>query len=286
MRQIKPVPSASSSTSDTWSMPTPPKISFKLITGIVLAVIVFIAAMSSYFTVSAGNVAVKLRFGKLVGAYGEGIHFKIPMIDSVEKFSVRIKKDSFDTEAFSKDLQTVGLTLAVNHRILANTVESIYRNLGPEYTNTILKPMVEEWTKAVIAKYSADSLIANRVEVARELNEILKEKMAEKEVIVSDIAITNFEFSKQFLRAVEEKQIAEQEAKRATNLVEKVKKEAEQKILQAEAEAKSLRLQREVVSDNLIKLRQVEAQLKAIDKWDGRMPTYMAGDQMPFVMVK
>ena len=69
-------------------------------------------------------------------------------------------------------------------------------------------------------------------------------------------------------------------------LAEKVKKEAEQKILQAEAEAKSLRLQREVVSDNLIKLRQVEAQLKAIDKWDGRMPTYMAGDQMPFVMIK
>ena len=152
-----------------------------------LAIILFvvIAAFDSYFTVSAGNVAVKLRFGKLIGAYGEGIHYKMPFVDSVEKFSVRIKKDSFNTEAFSKDLQTVGLTLAVNHRILPNTVESIYRNLGPEYTNTILKPMVEEWTKAVIAKYSADSLISNRVEVARELNEILKAKMADKEVIVS-----------------------------------------------------------------------------------------------------
>lgn len=250
-----------------------------------LLVLVFLA-FGSYFTVSAGNVAVKLRFGKLVGAYGEGIHFKLPLVDTVEKFSVRIKKDSFDTEAFSKDLQTVGLTLAINHRILPQTVESIYRNLGPEYTSTVLKPMVEEWTKAVIAKYSADSLISNRIQVAKELDEILKAKMAEKEVIVSDIAITNFEFSKQFLKAVEEKQIAEQEAKRATNLVEKVKKEAEQKILQAEAEAKSLRLQREVVSDNLIKLRQVEAQLKAIEKWDGRMPTYLAGDQMPFVMTK
>ena len=176
--------------------------------------------------------------------------------------------------------------MAINHRILPDTIESIYRNLGTEYTSTVLKPMVEEWTKAVIAKYSADSLISNRTQVARELDQILKEKMAEKEVIISDIAITNFEFSPQFLKAVEEKQIAEQEAKRATNLVEKVKKEAEQKILQAEAEAKSLRLQREVVSDNLIKLRQVEAQLKAIEKWDGRMPTYMAGDQMPFVMTK
>lgn len=265
---------------------TPISLDWKKITAMAAALVLLFCAFDAFFTVSAGNVAVKLRFGKLVGAYGEGLHFKMPFIDTVEKFSVRIKKDSFQTEAFSKDLQTVGLTLAINHRILPDTIESIYRNLGPEYTMTVLKPMVEEWTKAVIAKYSADNLISNRVEVAKELDQILKAKMKEKEVIVSDIAITNFEFSPQFLKAVEEKQIAEQEAKRATNLVEKVKKEAEQKILQAEAEAKSLRLQREVVSDNLIKLRQVEAQLKAIEKWDGRMPTYMGGDQMPFVMVK
>lgn len=251
----------------------------------VLLLAVF-CALGSYFTVSAGNVAVKLRFGKIVGAYSEGLHFKLPFVDTIEKFSVRIRKDSFPTEAFSKDLQTVKLQLAINHRILPDTIISIYRNLGPDYTNTVLKPMVEEWTKAVLAKYSAEAVISNRVQVAKELDEILKSKMAEKQVIVSDIAITDFDFSSQFLRAVEEKQIAEQEAKRATNLVEKVKKEAEQKILQAEAEAKSLRLQREVVSDNLIKLRQVEAQLKAIEKWDGRMPTYMAGDQMPFVMAK
>lgn len=258
----------------------------KQIAVIIVVLLALALGLGSYFTVDAGNVAVKLRFGKIIGAYPEGLHFKLPFVDTVEKFSVRIKKDSFETEAFSKDLQTVGLTLAINHRIQPDTIESIYRNLGPEYTATVLKPMVEEWTKAVIAKYSADSLISNRVQVAKELDQILKSKMAEKQVIVSDIAITNFEFSPQFLKAVEEKQIAEQEAKRATNLVEKVKKEAEQKILQAEAEAKSLRLQREVVSDNLIKLRQVEAQLKAIDKWDGRMPTYMAGGQMPFVMVK
>ena len=133
----------------------------------VIPAVIFLAAvcaLGSYFTVSAGNVAVKLRFGKIVGAYSEGLHFKLPLVDSIEKFSVRIRKDSFNTEAFSKDLQTVGLTLAINHRILPDTIESIYRNLGPEYTTTVLKPMVEEWTKAVIAKYSADSLISNRVQ--------------------------------------------------------------------------------------------------------------------------
>ena len=111
---------------------TPNRIPATVIFLPVFLLILIIAVFSSYFTVSAGSVAVKLRFGKLIGAYGEGIHFKVPFIDTVEKFSVRIKKDSFDTEAFSKDLQTVGLTLAVNHRILPNTVDSIYRNLGPE----------------------------------------------------------------------------------------------------------------------------------------------------------
>jgi regulator of protease activity HflC (stomatin/prohibitin superfamily) len=252
----------------------------------IFAILLVTAALGSYFTVSAGTSAIKLRFGKVIASYEEGLHFKIPFVDRIEKFSVRIKKDVIKTEAFSKDLQTINVGLAINHRIQADTVVSIYRNLGPDYVNTVLSPTVEEWIKAITAKYSAESLISNRVEVAQSLDSILKEKMAQKQVIVSDVAIVDFDFSPQFLKAVEEKQIAEQEAKRATNLVEKVKKEAEQQILKAEAEAKSLRLQREVVSDQLIKLRQVEAQLKAIDKWDGRMPQYMAGGEMPFVMVK
>jgi regulator of protease activity HflC (stomatin/prohibitin superfamily) len=257
-----------------------------LITPFFILLLVLIFISGSFFTVSAGTSAVKLRFGKIIDSYQEGFHLKIPLVDKIEKFSTRIKKDIVKTEAFSKDLQTIKVGLAINHRIQADTVVSIYRNLGPDYVSTVLAPMAEEWIKAITAKYSAESLISNRVEVAQSLDGILKEKMAQKQVIISDIAIIDFDFSPQFLKAVEEKQIAEQEAKRATNLVEKVKKEAEQQILKAEAEAKSLKLQREVVSDQLIKLRQVEAQLKAIDKWDGRMPQYLAGGELPFVMVK
>lgn len=255
-----------------------------IIAAVVIVLLAFIA-FDSYFTVSAGTSAIKLRFGKVVGSYEEGLHLKIPFVDRIEKFSIRIKKDIVSTEAFSKDLQTVKVGLAINHRIQPDTVISIYRNLGIDYVNTVLAPMAEEWIKAIVAKYSAESLISNRVEVAKELDAVLKEKMGQKQVIVSDIAIVDFDFSSQFLKAVEEKQIAEQEAKRATNLVEKVKKEAEQQVLKAKAEAESLKLQRQAVTPDLIKLRQVEAQLKAIEKWNGVMPHYMAGD-MPFIMAK
>lgn len=253
---------------------------------IFICLIVFlIAGLSSYFVVDPGQVALKLRFGKVVDSYGEGLHWKTPFIENVKKFSIRIKKDIIKTEAFSKDLQTVKVGLAVNHRIQPDTVIAIYRNLGEHYVDTVLAPTTEEWIKAIIAKYSAENLIANRIEVAKEIDAVLKEKMKEKQVIVSDIAIVDFDFTPQFLKAVEEKQIAEQEAKKATNLVEKVKKDAEQQILKARAEAESLKLQKQVVTPELIKLRQVEAQLKAIEKWDGRMPTYNGGD-LPFIMVK
>lgn len=257
----------------------------KFIVAAVIIVLLAFIAFDSYFTVSAGTSAIKLRFGKVVDSYEEGLHLKIPFVDRIEKFSIRIKKNIVSTEAFSKDLQTVKIGLAINHRIQPDTVISIYRNLGIDYVNTVLAPMAEEWIKAIVAKYSAESLISNRVEVARELDSVLKEKMGQKQVIVSDIAIVDFDFSSQFLKAVEEKQIAEQEAKRATNLVEKVKKEAEQQVLKAKAEAESLKLQRQAVTPDLIKLRQVEAQLKAIEKWNGVMPHYMAGD-MPFIMAK
>ncbi len=250
--------------------------------GKILAVIFVLlligTALGSYFTVDAGQSAIKLRFGKIMGSYEEGLHFKIPFIDTIEKFSTRVNKDTIDTEAFSRDLQTIKVGLAVNHRIMPETVVSIYRNLGRNYVQTVLTPMVEEWIKAIVSKYSAESLISNRVEVARELDSILKEKMKEKQVIVSDIAIVNFDFSPQFLKAVEDKQIAEQEAKRATNLVEKVKKEAEQQVLKAKAEAESLKLQRQVITPELLKL-------KTIEKWNGQLPTYNGGE-LPFIMIK
>lgn len=252
---------------------------------IICLVVIAGICLSSFFVVDPGQVAVKLRLGKVVDSYGEGMHWKTPFIENVKKFSIRIKKDIIKTEAFSKDLQTVKVGLAVNHRIQPDTVVAIYRNLGEYYVDTVLAPTTEEWIKAIIAKYSAENLIANRIEVAKEIDAVLKEKMKEKQVIVSDIAIVDFDFTPQFLKAVEEKQIAEQEAKKATNLVEKVKKDAEQQILKAKAEAESLKLQKQVVTPELIKLRQVEAQLKAIEKWDGRMPTYNGGD-LPFVMVK
>ncbi len=253
--------------------------------GIVVGLLALIIVLGSWFTVDPGQVAIKTRLGRLVGAYGEGLHLKVPMIESVDKFSIQIERADIKTEAFSKDLQTMTADIAVNHRVQQETIASVYRNLGPGYVNTIINPTVQEILKSITAKYSAEAIISNRMEVVAELNKEVKARLAEKQIVVTDISIVDLSFQANFMKAVEDKQVAEQQSLQAAKLVEKAKRDADQAIAKARAEAESLRMQREQVTPQLIELRKVEAQLKAIEKWNGKLPETIMGGAVPFINV-
>ncbi len=253
---------------------------------IIIGVVAFIVLLSSFFTVKPGEVAVLVRLGSLQGSYPEGFYFKLPLIDSVEKFTIKIQRADIETEAFSRDLQTIKVQIVVNHRVEQGTITSIFRNLGVGYVQSVIEPISQEVLKSILAKYSAESIISSRIEVAAELSDTVKKRLAEKQIIVTDLSITDFDFSDAFIKSVEEKQIAEQNAKKAEKDVERVKREAEQQVARARGEAEGLRLQREAVTPTLIELRKVEAQIKAIDKWDGKMPIYVGSEVMPFIEVK
>ncbi|MDQ7773873.1 MAG: prohibitin family protein [Elusimicrobiales bacterium] len=241
---------------------------------------------SAYFIVKPGEVAVKTRLGKIIDSYDEGIKFKLPFLEDITRFSIQIQRADIKSQAFSKDLQTMNVHLVVNHRIQKDTVVSIFRNLGPNYVNSIVDPTVQEIFKSIAAKFSAEKIIGERALLVQEINEAAKVKLMEKEIIVTDISVVDLDFTDQFLKAVEDKQVAEQQAKMAEKLVEKSKREAESMIAKAKGEAESLRLQREQVTTQMIELRKVEAQLKAIDKWNGVLPHYTGGGAVPFISME
>ena len=253
---------------------------------IVAGFVALIIITNGFFTIQPGEVGVKIRFGKVVDSYSEGLYFKIPFAEKIDLFSIRIRRADIKTSAFSKDMQTIEVDMVINYRIEKSTVVSIYRNLGPNYVQTVIDPITQEAVKSITAKYSAEKIISSRADVTREMDDVVKKRLSEKQIIVTDLSITNFEFTPDFLRSVEAKQIAEQMAKKAEKDVERVKKEAMQVIERAKAEAKSLSLQRGAVSAQLIELRKVEAQIKAIDKWNGVLPQYNGGGAVPFINVK
>ena len=241
---------------------------------------------NGFFTIQPGEVGIKVRLGKIVDSYSEGFYFKVPYIEKIGRFSIQIQRADIKTSAFSNDMQTIVVNMAINHRIEKSTVVSIYRNLGPNYVRSVIDPITQEAVKSITSKYSAERIISNRADVTREMDQIVKTRLKEKQIIVTDLSITNFEFTADFLKSVEDKQIAEQMAKKAEKDVERVKKEALQVVERAKAEAQSLKLQREAVSDQLIELRKVEAQIKAIDKWNGVLSQYSGGGAVPFINVK
>ncbi|MCA1927108.1 MAG: prohibitin family protein [Calditerrivibrio sp.] len=257
---------------------------------LVIPVIVFILValflFNPFFIINAGERGVILTFGKPGDeTVSEGLHFKIPLVQTVVKMDVKVQKSQTDADSASKDLQDIHSIIAVNYHIVPEKANVIYKTIGLGFKDKIIDPAVQEVVKAVTAKYTAVELITLREKVRNDIKTMLRDRLAQYNITVDDFSIINFKFSQQFTQAIEQKQTAEQLALKAQRDLDRIKIEAEQKITQARAEAESLRIQKENVSPLLVELRKIEANLKAIEKWDGVMPK-VTGGALPFIDVE
>ncbi|MEW6482879.1 MAG: prohibitin family protein [bacterium] len=255
--------------------------------GIILLFLLFLLPLiNPLVIVEAGKRGVVLNFGAVSSkVLDEGIHFRIPIMQRVIQMDVRVNKEQTDAAAASKDLQQTHSTIALNYHILPDKAWKVYQRIGAEFKEKMIDPAIQEGVKAVTAKYTAVELITEREKVGEEIKGLLKQKLLPYDIIVDELSIVNFMFSQQFTEAIEAKQTAEQLALKAQRDLERIKIEAEQQVAQAKAEAEALKLKRENITDDLIRLRQIEANLKAIEKWDGRMPQ-ITGGVLPFIDVK
>lgn len=266
---------------------------------IVIGVIVALVILSPFTAVPNGHRGVKLTFGKAADQpLGEGLHLRIPIMQTVYKMPVMIERSETESEAASRDLQRVTTQVVLNYHVDPAQVVRVYRNLG-EFENIesrIIDPSVQEAMKAVTALYTAEQLVTKRPDVAAAIKEALRARLQRHGLVIDEFSITNFKFSESFDAAIEAKTVAEQQKLKAERDLERIKVEAEQRIAQARAEAEStklaaeaqaeaLRMQRETITPELIRLREVEARIKAVEKWDGKMPQ-VSGGAVPFIDIK
>lgn len=260
---------------------------FRLIQIFAIILVVIILFFGSVYTIKAGYRGVILTFGKpSMDAVQEGIHIKFPIAQSVKKLEVRTQKIETDADSASKDLQDVQTTIALNFHLMPESSPRLYQEIGTSYRERIIDPAIQESVKAVTAKFTAEELITRRPEVRLGIQDFLSEKLGKYYIVVDDFNIVNFQFSEEFDKAIEAKVTAEQLKLKADRDLERIKIEKEQKITQAEAEAEALRLQKQQITEELIQLRQIEVQSKALDvqleaiaKWNGVSPqTLITGE--------
>lgn len=253
----------------------------KYIKFVIIAVIVLLVGIigANCFTiVDAGHTGVIVTLGKVnEGVLQEGIHVKAPFIQKIIKIDNRIVKLEVDTEAFSKDLQTVTTTIAINYRVDTSKSYSIYKNIGANYEQVLVTPAVNEVLKAITAKYTAEESVTNRTLISDGLIKGLNEKLNAIGLYVTDVNIINFDFSEAFIDAIEEKQVAEQKLLKAETEKQTAITNAE-----AEAQATKIKADAEAEANNKIKnsLNDDIIRSKFYDKWDGRLPEAMGSDSI------
>lgn len=255
----------------------------KIITHAIIAMVAVVMLFGSFTIVKVGEVGVVLRAGSLNRTIDEGFHLKIPLIESVEKITVRTIKIEVPASAASNDLQVVTSQIAVQYNVMKDGVAELYRNLGLNYRSKVVDPAIQDAVKETTAKYTAEELITKRDIVSNEIESTLKERLLEENIFVSNVDIVNFDFSSSFNAAIEAKVTAEQKAFEAENKLKEVEFVAAQRVAQAEAEAEAIRIQARAINNQG---GEDYVNLKAIEKWDGVLPMqFVPGSAVPFINI-
>lgn len=193
---------------------------------------------------------------------GEGTHFLVPWLQKAVIYDVRTKPKSIATNTGTKDLQMVSLTLRVLHRPEVLQLPAIYQNLGLDYDERVLPSIGNEVLKSIVAQFDAAELITQREIISQKIRKELSTRANEFGIKLEDVSITHMTFGPEFTKAVEQKQIAQQDAERAKFLVEKAEQERQASVIRAEGEAESAEFISKAlakVGDGLLLIRRLEA---------------------------
>ncbi|MFH1785198.1 MAG: prohibitin family protein [Candidatus Micrarchaeota archaeon] len=239
--------------------------------------------------INAGEVGVLLEFGKVKEIWHPGMHLLIPFINEVKSMSTQIQKFESDASAASSDLQIVQTTIAVNYRIQSEDidVQNLYENFRGDHEDRIIDPIVQEVVKSNTAKLTAAELITKRETVKQVITADLKQKLAEYDITVVAVSITNFDFSADFNKAIEAKVVVEQELLQEQLELQKKQVEVQQTIAIKNATATGMVIEAEAYAKSQVLMAQGEAeaietitesltdeyiQYLYVQNWDGQVP--------------
>lgn len=244
--------------------------------------IVTIIAVICLSPVKTGHTGFLVTFGKVSNeTYSEGLHFHAPWSQMIQ-IDNRIQKNGHDDKpinltAFTKDTQQVYISYTVNYKVNRENAGNLYKEIGQDYFQTVLIPIIQESVKIECAKYTADSLLEYRDRLAADVESDIGKKFKNNYIDLTSTAIEDLSFSDAYEKAVEDKKVAYQNKLKAEQVAEQKKVEADAKAYvvekEAEAEAKANELKQKTITDNLIEYEKIQ-------KWDGKLPQVSGGNSI------
>jgi regulator of protease activity HflC (stomatin/prohibitin superfamily) len=262
-------------------------------------------------SVPTGHTGIVTTFGKVENyTLDAGIHFTAPW-KSVVNMDNRVQKATLDLMAFSKDIQEVRVKYTLNYQINKDNAQELYRNVGKDYYDTVVTPIVAESVKAAASKYNAEGLVGDRNELTANIEVILSESLKQYDIEVVSTAVEDLDFTDAFTNAVEAKQVAQQDKLRAITEQERLtvekQAEADRQVIDANAAAEVAKIQaqadlevtkiqadaaeyaglKEAMKNKAISewLTDTLIQYYYIQQWDGKLPeTYVGSEDVSTIV--
>jgi regulator of protease activity HflC (stomatin/prohibitin superfamily) len=240
------------------------------------------SVLSACSQIDPGVKGVRVTLGKAsTEVLDSGAYPVFPFITHIRKISTQIQRSDVDASAASQDMQEVNTKIAVNWMVEPEQIVSIVNQFGDEdqLLERVIVPNVNEVLKQATSKKKVEEILSKRSELKEEIDKILAERLKKYGVTVKDVSLVNIHFSEEFTKSIEQKQIAEQEAKRAEYVAQKANKEADAAINKARGDAEAQKLLKATITQEVL-------QLRAIEKWNGQLPQVVGSGATPFIDLK
>jgi len=250
---------------------------------LVILLILFIFFWGSFAIVPAGHRGVVLWWGSVEKRImGEGLNFKVPITERVIRVDVRVQPHPFrEIDAASKEYQMVKLTGMMNFHIDPSYVNDLYQKVGLDFANKVIDPAFNDFVKEVVPIYQITEILPKREDIRKKAMAKLGENLARYHIIVDDIYFANIRFSPEYEKAVEAKQVAQQQVETQRQVLAQREIEAQQKVATAKGEAESILVvaQGQAKANEALSrsLSPILVQYKSIEKWNGILPQVSGG---------
>jgi regulator of protease activity HflC (stomatin/prohibitin superfamily) len=254
----------------------------------ILLFIVFIILWGTFVIVPAGHRGVVLWWGSVEKRImGEGLNFKVPIAEGVIKVDVRVQPHPFkEIDAASKEYQMVKLTGMMNFHIDPSFVNDLYQKVGLDFANKVIDPAFNDFVKEVVPIYLITEILPKREDIRKRAMAKLGDNLARYHIIVDDIYFANIRFSPEYEKAVEAKQVAQQQVETQRQVLAQREIEAQQKVATAKGEAESILVvaQGQAKANDALSrsISPILVQYKGIERWNGILPQ-VSGGAMPFI---
>ena len=251
---------------------------FSVVSGAVIALIILLA-FNCFIIINPGQAGVLSILGEAQDPpLLEGLHFRPPFISFVDIYDVTVQKFEVPAESSTKDLQDLNASFAINFRLDPQQIVDIRRKQGTleNIVAKIIAPQTQESFKIAAALRNVEEAITQRSELKEDFDNALSSRLEKYGIIVLDTSVVDLDFSPQFATAVEEKQIAEQKARKAVYIANEAEQNALAEINRAKGKAEAQRLLAETLN---AQGGQLVLQKEAIEAWRE------GGAQVPKVLV-